>query len=238
MGIMPQYRRRHQRGEVMTVVVIILVVALIGALGFIAWQNFGKKEFKPAGIMDDTVRPADHRATKDDETSKDATSNWLLYASSKGKFSVRLPDGWRVNNENDSWLVSRGYSGETPNIGNHGVATSITLKTGTKAVVSDIGGPGECYGCRFVLQQRDDFLSYGAEKRESIKTSQGNVIDRYQSTLGEDDFGGVSGTKLYQYHIHAKEGTKDIIVSYSVQPGEADIVETVDRLVTTIHFSS
>ena len=62
------------------------------------------------------------------------------------------------------------------------------------------------------------------------------MIDRYQSIQDESDFGGVSGTKSYQYHIHANAGTKDIVVSYSVQPGETDIVETVDRLVETIRF--
>lgn len=38
------YRRNNERGEAMTIITIVLVVALLGALGFIAWQNFGKKD--------------------------------------------------------------------------------------------------------------------------------------------------------------------------------------------------
>ena len=41
---MTNHKKLYQRGEAMTVVVVILVMALIGALGFIAWQNFGKKD--------------------------------------------------------------------------------------------------------------------------------------------------------------------------------------------------
>lgn len=37
-------KQSYSRGEAMTVVVIILVIVLIGALGFIAWQNFGGKD--------------------------------------------------------------------------------------------------------------------------------------------------------------------------------------------------
>lgn len=232
---MTQPKKHYRRGDAMVVIVVILAAALVGAVGFIAWQNFIVKD-DPAK---ETIVVDGQKSTNDEKTSeapKDATADWLLYTSAKNKYSVRLPDGWRISNENDDWLVSRGYDGEKPNIGNNGMATSIVLKAGTKAVVSDVGGPGECYSCRFVLQQRDDFQTYGATARESAKTGQGNVIDRYQSIQDESDFGGVSGTKSYQYHIHANAGTKDIVVSYSVQPGETDIVETVDRLVETIRF--
>lgn len=41
---MLQHQKHYMRGDAMLVLVIILAIALLGAVGFIAWQNFGSSK--------------------------------------------------------------------------------------------------------------------------------------------------------------------------------------------------
>lgn len=84
-----------QKGSAHIVIIIILVVALLGVLGFVFWQNFIDK--KPV--------------TKNDESSKnentqnqptDEYEGWKTYTSTRDGYSIKYPSDWLAINEVDN----------------------------------------------------------------------------------------------------------------------------------------
>ncbi|GEM_PF-5104321 len=86
---MAKREQSYQRGDVMTVVVVILVVALVGALGFIAWQNFSKK--------DDVVveqQSAMSEADAEDKPTAEVPAGWVQATDSATGISYATPKAW------------------------------------------------------------------------------------------------------------------------------------------------
>lgn len=82
-----------QAGSAHVVIVIILVVALTGALGFIFWQNFMKTET-------DTSEPV--ATTEIEESSEtDKYVDWGTYESARDGYSIKYPKDWIVIKETD-----------------------------------------------------------------------------------------------------------------------------------------
>lgn len=114
----------YSRGEAMTVVVVILVVALIGALGFIVWQNFVKKDdsqtqqegsakIQPTTKDEKTYSYVDLRTDKKDGTGvmiETATDVDTQLSAASDKLKAYLKD--RITN---------------PEVGMGGQAVQITI---------------------------------------------------------------------------------------------------------------
>jgi len=74
---------QKQTGSALIVVVIIAVVVVIGALGFIFWQNH----------MDKTANtPVAPNTT--DSTTVDPYKDWATYESPTGKYKIKYPKDW------------------------------------------------------------------------------------------------------------------------------------------------
>lgn len=88
-------KQKHQSGSVHLVVVIVLIVALVGALGFIFWRNF---------IQDKVINKENNETTasipKTDAPAavKDVTAEWLTYEGTLfGGYSIKYPsEDWSV----------------------------------------------------------------------------------------------------------------------------------------------
>ena len=92
-------KNKSQLGSVHLVVVIVLVIALISALGYIFWQNF----------MQPKTDNSDKVTTKiiDDTSSKkvvtDPTENWETYTNNDSVFvSFKYPSDWL----NQDWATN------------------------------------------------------------------------------------------------------------------------------------
>ena len=79
------------KGSAHAVVIVILVLALLGTLGFVFWQNFIKK--------DDTAKTSDTSKQTSDETAKpaDVYAGWQTYTSKQHGISFRYPANWKVD---------------------------------------------------------------------------------------------------------------------------------------------
>lgn len=86
---------KAQKGSVHIIIVIVLVVALLGALGYIAWQNFSKEDTHQATAqMTETTKDADKNSTaKPDEQPAQST-----YKNGAYTFNY-LTDGWTLDEE-------------------------------------------------------------------------------------------------------------------------------------------
>lgn len=84
---------QRQIGSAHLVIVITLVVALIGALGFIFWQNFVKTETDTSESV----------TTKEIEESSetDKYADWGTYESVRDGYSIKYPKDWIIIKETD-----------------------------------------------------------------------------------------------------------------------------------------
>ncbi len=83
----------NQNGSAHVVIIIILVVALIGALGFIFWQNFFKND------ATSTTSVATEEVEVAPETNEYA--GWGTYESVRDGYSIKYPQNWVVIKETD-----------------------------------------------------------------------------------------------------------------------------------------
>ena len=78
------------KGSAHAIIIVVLVVALLGTLGFVFYQNFIKK--------DDTAKTSDIGKQTSDETAKpaDVYAGWQTYTSKQHGISFRYPADWKV----------------------------------------------------------------------------------------------------------------------------------------------
>jgi len=76
-----------QKGSAHVVIIVILVVALLGALGFIFWQNFINKE------------PAPKQTETTQNQPKDEYAGWKTYKSTRDGYTIKYPSDWFLINE-------------------------------------------------------------------------------------------------------------------------------------------
>lgn len=110
--------KTSQKGSAHVIIVVILVVALLGALGFVFWQNFIQK--------DTETKPVTQSNTHKD-VPKQVT--YKTYQTDKHPISFKYPDSWTVKNEkaDDQYSFSR----------------SVDVVTSADDVVSfSVGGQG------------------------------------------------------------------------------------------------
>lgn len=81
-----------QKGSAHTVIIVILVIALLGMLGFVFWQNFVDK--KPVAKNDESSMTEDNKSQP-----KDEYEGWKTYTSTRDGYSIRYPSDWLAINE-------------------------------------------------------------------------------------------------------------------------------------------
>jgi hypothetical protein len=98
-------QRNTQRGDAMAIGMIVLAIALVAAVGFIAWQNFGSKDSEKA----DTVA-LNEGEKKDDEKKEpeDPYKNWKTYRGSLTGVTLKYPADWVVTSNGEEFTNDGG----------------------------------------------------------------------------------------------------------------------------------
>ena len=76
----------HSQKGSARIVIIVLAVILLGALGFVFWQNFMNK--KPAA--------REPEVTKTENQPKDEYANWKTYTNTRDSYSIKYPSDWFI----------------------------------------------------------------------------------------------------------------------------------------------
>lgn len=84
-----------QKGSAHAIIIIVLVLALLGTLGFVFWQNFIYKE--PV-----TKKPVNSSNTKEQPQVKDKYAGWKTYTSTRDGYSIKYPSEWILISEKDN----------------------------------------------------------------------------------------------------------------------------------------
>ena len=90
--------KRYQRGDAMMIVVAILVCTLLGALGFVAWQNFAEKD--DVSKSEDSQQETSKTDQKQDETQREPYKGERVSPVNEA-YSIKVPNGWAVNRFTD-----------------------------------------------------------------------------------------------------------------------------------------
>jgi hypothetical protein len=166
---------------------------------------------------------------KKESANTDETANWKEVNFKSANISVKIPDGWNINNIYESQPTFETYY----SLGHEGIqykantAATVTAKTGEPSL--------EKRDAAFQIyfsQQLDN----ATEKQPSPgKTKSGKTIDKYLyiSTTDPEGLGDYKkGTKVFSYYVNV--GDKLLVVRHVIEPGESDQTLYMDKLVQTI----
>ena len=78
---------QRQTGSAHVVIIIILVITVLGLLGFVFWQNFLNKE----SLVNNS---GDNTPTATPVESNDPYKGWKLYESNRDGYSIKYPSNW------------------------------------------------------------------------------------------------------------------------------------------------
>lgn len=114
-----------QKGNAHVVIIIILVIALIGSLGFVFWQNVMQK---------DTETKPDTQSNTQKDTSNQ--TSYKTYQTDKHPVSFTYPDSWTIKNEraDDQYGFSRSVDVVTD------ANDTISFSTGGQGLGGACGG--------------------------------------------------------------------------------------------------
>lgn len=221
--------KKSQSGFAALEVLLILgVVTIIGFTGWFVWngQKSINKTLSDTNTSAGSTSTQPQKKTDDTKPVKDETATWLLYQPAGKEYSVRLADGWTVQQLSE----------------NEGVHTfsnkDLALKSGTLAIVQPYpGGRDGSSGFGLLFVSKSEYTQLG-EKLASLKTSDGLdvAVYKYTQTTDPDGIGLPKGGISYYYQIAA--GSKGYVVcSYSFVPGDVDYHEVVEKVVKTVHIN-
>lgn len=151
---------KKQSGSAHVIIIVILVIALLGVLGFVFWQNFINKKDLPT---DRGLESSKDKMSKIEPAKVDPYAGWLTYTSDRDHYTVMYPKDWLVVPENNL--------GDGPYIRN--------FDPTTKKKNEGAGYPDGYMNVRVLVQKEDSDANY--------KAISGLTMREWYNTLGVKD---------------------------------------------------
>ncbi len=201
----------------------LLIISAIALIGWYAWQT-NKDE-----VTDKKSNPPAAQSENGDRQSQlapEETANWTLVATQGKRFSIKVPDGWRVTNYPDNFLGS----------------AEVVYKPGTPASIelSNTEYMGHSLRFRASITPLDDAglgPQWASPQPGLEESSQNFSIDTLQGKRFKGVFSQDSGQTIYEYVFDLGNGKKlDIVYTVYRDEGEEDDVTTVEKAIKTIQL--
>lgn len=205
-------RIKEQGSALHIVIIVVLIIALLGALGFIFYQNFIKQDAPVSNTVPDTSQQ-----TEDEEEA--GTYKGTRVVALSGVYSIKIPNGWKVTRNTDS----------TSNIQQSMGPNGLEYDESKSPVVTDelIGGHDALI---FSIGVQDgDIDSYDGETATEFKTDSGLVGKRVErSSLAADNVGSMyESNDVYLYHwTFSKDNEQFVYISWA---SAYEVGKTPDR---------
>jgi hypothetical protein len=212
----------------------LLIFVIVGMLGGVGWYVYNSNK-TTNDLLDNTSDPVSIKAksSKKIETTTpkqvDETANWAKVTSGKNAFSVKVPDGWNLQNwTSRDYLSASSYkdltftSGKVATVANGDAAAT---DSGPVKRFNITGNP---------ISQKASIGSYFNETPQSFGPVSGVSGKKYAHTYPEDVDGVKKGDKVYLYRF---EGAKTLVTAdYYVLGGETDQSALVEKALKTLSF--
>lgn len=232
-----------------TALELVLIVVIVGLLGFAGWTFYNRQrddnkqasteitnfeQCAAAGnpIMESYPEQCSANGkTFVNEKQKaplaiDETANWLVYTSPGKEYQIKLADGWQLNHcKGTPYLYTYDHSHVTPQAGKIATVTEI-----------DCGGDGGGDGLGISFVDRASEATTTFPQTGSLKTAAGDTVKVYSKVEDSVDggLGGVEKGGTYYVYILNKAANKNMVISYGVNPGQADDHVTVEQSIKTL----
>lgn len=171
---------KQQKGSAHVVIVSILVVALIGALGFTFWQNFINKD-----DGEKTVEAASSVKEENMTTEEAAKPAYEGVYTTGGNFQVKIPNGWTVEaGAYDGYVGSQLALLAGPN-----QLDTLKYDQATQPVINQTMGFGwdgltEHF---YIISQEPSPLSTDGYVKTTFELEDGTKGDKYVRVLRKED---------------------------------------------------
>jgi Tfp pilus assembly protein PilX len=220
-------KQSNQKGFAAIEAVLVLVV--LGILGFTGWfvwhakQNTDKS-LDAANSSKQAV--AGKKAAEATIVSKaDETASWLLYTPPGNMFSIRLADGWKLDQCTNSPLLTTK------------VHDNIALKQGTKAIVTDANCAGDSAGDGFSLSYVHGGSDAGGKTpTDTFATAAGDTVKHYTRVADSNLIGpgDLQNGGTYHSYLLTKDPDTKVTILYGVNLGQSDDHATIEKSLKTI----
>lgn len=210
--------RRNEAGfSPVEVVLVLVVVALVGVVGWLVYKNHSKTANSNTPISNNSTTTT---KTTTPTRSTDKTSKWYLYSSNDGAYKIRLADGLTFIGNNDSTSI---YTLEPIALGS----------TTAKVVIRNSGGESD-HGLYINYFAKSSDATAAGDKQHGFKTDAGLDVEKYYYYQATEPQGlGLSkGGKEYTYRI-INDG-KAVTVTYDVSAGQTVNTDLVEQMVKTV----
>lgn len=199
MVMITQRKPQYQRGEALTIAIVVIVIILIGGLGFLLWRQLDQQNQAPR--QTETLQPETPDETNNKPVKKAYQGDWVSTAD--GSIGVKIPNGWTVYRLQDS-----PSSLVTPMTGEGAVPTYNAAERPKVEIVE--GMPSESrFSISVVAMPREDsgkietfVLNNGTEGTRSawsVKADPGN-IDGGESDWYYQNYVFRKGNRLIEMH--------------------------------------
>lgn len=211
-------KKLNQRGfSLVEGLLVVIAVALISFVGFYVYN--ANKDSK--NTHDNSSSVVKENKAEDTQT-KDEAESWQQVTSGKGAFKLKVPDGWKLNNDPAQDLI---LSSTDP--------ADITYKKGQKPVISNNEVPGSDAPHRFSVTVLNEGSQNNQGTNSEFVLTSGQKgtknVDEYEDMLGD---AGLIKSHIYTFE---KNG-KFYVVSYSILPSDTDNTEIVEKAIRTLQF--
>jgi hypothetical protein len=229
------------------VLIAVVILVLVGAIGWYVMARRNKpatnqttpqasinsfEDCKKAGYpiqesYPETCKTPDGKSfTNPAQPAKpaDETQTWLLYTPPKKTYSVRLPDGWKFVNLEES-IYARG-------------ATDVVYAKGTKATVTTAAGGWDGPSDFSIAVPYDTSeIEHEGTEQGTITTNSGLIAHKfyYLQTAEPEVIGYAKGSKVYTYYFDAKG--KYIQAQHVVTPGQTEQLALVEKTLKTLEVN-
>jgi uncharacterized protein YpmB len=85
---------KKQTGNIQVIVLVVIAIAILGAVGFLFWKNFYSKKPVAVSSAKTNTRVQENKQTPRVNQAPGSYIGWQTYSSSLGKYSLKYPQGW------------------------------------------------------------------------------------------------------------------------------------------------
>lgn len=203
----------NKRQSGFSILEIILIVAVVGLIGAVAWLFVTNQK---NGQTDKGTSTKTSESDKKDDRSKNPTGDWHTYSPAAKQYSIKVADGWTLHKKQggDTSLYSTG---------------ELSLKSGTAGKVVDTEGDiGQCdvFVLDYLPYEKNDDMATGTLTTESGLELKTNVT--------KDELGISGGGLTYSYN--ATKNSKTVHMTYTTCKDGKDHHETAELVAKTLEI--